>query len=125
MYPFHSLLKLEVDGDTLIVRPQASGIGFRYSDLQAELNRTLRLFDDPEAGVSVTNLIIDLGELNYYGTEFLGAVIALLNRVAQRGGRAVWCNGSDHLQGVLAEMGVYALWPHYATRDQAMGVVRG
>ena len=65
MYPFHTLLKLEVDGDTLIVRPCAEGIGFRYADLQAELNRTLRLFDDPESGASVQNVVIDLTELNY------------------------------------------------------------
>jgi anti-anti-sigma regulatory factor len=124
MYPFHTLLKLHVDGDTLIVRPCAEGIGFRYADLQSELNRTLRLFDDPQASVNVTNVVIDLCELKYYGTEFLGAVIALLNRVAQRGGRAVWCNASGHLQEVLEEMGVYELWPYYPSCDQALTIVR-
>jgi anti-anti-sigma regulatory factor len=107
------------------VRPCADGIGFRYAQLQSELNPTLRLFDDPEPGSEVHNVVIDLCDLNYYGTEFLGTVIALLNRVAQNGGRAVWCNASGHLQEVLEQMGVYSLWPHYSTYDQALTVVRG
>lgn len=123
MLGFHTLLKVELAGDTLVVSPCAAGIGFRYGDLQAELNRILRAIDFPEPKEVCTNLVVDLGEWTYCGNEFLQSVISIMNRMAQRGGRAVWCNGSDELLAFLGERGVAELWPYFPTRDEAMSAV--
>jgi hypothetical protein len=123
MLRFHTLLKVDLIGDTLVVRPCAGGIGFRYKDLQTELNRIMRMIDLPEPNEAVAHLVIDLGELTYYGSEFLQSIISMMNRMGQRGGRAVWCNGSEQMLAFLAERGVGDLWPYFATRDEAMSAV--
>lgn len=119
MYPFHTLLKAELIGDTLVVLPCADGIGFRYADLQTELNRILRHIDQPEVGDGLY-LVVDFGELHYRGTEFLGAVVTLLNHATRRGGRVAWCNASAEMQVFLEDRGVWSLWPYFASRDEAL-----
>lgn len=123
MLRFHTLLKVDLVGDTLVVRPCASGIGFRYKDLQTELNRIMRMIDLPDPNEVVTNLVVDLGELTYYGNEFLQSIISMMNRMGQRGGRAVWCNGSEQMLAFLTERGVCELWPYFPSRDEAMSAV--
>ena len=59
MFSFHTLLLTEAVGETLIVAPRADGIGFRYTDLQAELNRILRVYDSPQTEAPIRNLVVD------------------------------------------------------------------
>ncbi len=115
LYPFHSLLKAEQVGSAFVVTPQADGIGFRYADLQTELNRLLLAMNGPMSG-----LVVDLGSLNYFGTEFLGAILSLMNHVGRRGRVALWCNASEGLIQFFHDRGVSSLFPYFYTRDDAL-----
>lgn len=119
MYPFHTLLKAESISDTLVVSPCADGIGFRYADLQTELNRILRHVDQFAVSDGL-NLVVDFGELHYRGTEFLGAVVALMNHATRRGGRVAWCNVSAEMQVFLEDRGLWSIWPYFGSRDEAL-----
>ncbi len=116
MTELHKIFRVERDAETLILIPQANGFGFRYSDLQVESNVVRRLLDQ----TGVVNLVVDLGLLDYFGSEFIGAIIGLARHVSDVGGRAVLCNASERMLEVLETMKLAKLWPYFATREAAL-----
>ena len=116
----HKILHFERENETLILVPRANGFGFRYADVQSESNAVRRVLDDPD----VRSLVVDLGSLDYFGSELIGAIVALARHVSDCGGRAVMCNASEKMLDVLATMRLSKLWPYFATRAEALEAVR-
>lgn len=116
MTDFHKILKVKQDGTTLIVIPEGNGLGFRYNDLHKETSAVRRLLAQP----GVADLVIDLGKLNYFGSEFIGALIQLARTTTNDGGRAIICNASDRMRQVLVNMNLHTLWPYFDTQAEAL-----
>jgi anti-anti-sigma factor len=110
----------ESAGDTLIVIPHGDGLGFRYADVQIEANQIRRTLSEP----GVRNLVIDLGELEYFGSEVIGVFITMAREATNRGGKAAMCNASQKMQQVLENMKLFRLWPHCDSRDAALETVQ-
>ena len=110
----------ERDGDTLIVVPHGDGLGFRYADVQIEANNIRRDIGKPD----VANLIIDLEQLDYFGSEVIGVFITMAREASNRGGKAAMCNVSDKMRNVLQNMKLFSLWPHFSSRAEALVFVR-
>lgn len=103
-------------GDALIVTPRRSEGDFRYQDLHVEANSVRGLLSAPD----VRKLVINLEELDYFGSEFIGALISLLRENHRRGGRGCFCGATPAASEVLAQMGLSEIWPAYETCDAAL-----
>lgn len=100
----------------LIVTPSSQGASFRYAELQMECNFVRTLVAD----ASCTFLVIDLSNMDYFGSEFIGALIMLGRERKNRGGKVAICAANDNMYEVLKGMSLFKLWPYYPTRDEAM-----
>lgn len=110
------LFRVQQVSETLIVSPQGQGSGFRYQDLHVESNVVRNhLLKTPKC-----NLIVDLGEMDYCGSEFIGSLVSMLRETRNRGGTALFCAANPHIHKVLENMSLFKLWPYFATRDEAL-----
>jgi anti-anti-sigma regulatory factor len=110
-----TLFKLDADGPTLIVVPLIDGCGFRYQQLHVEANSLQRKFDTGQ----FVNLVVDLSNMNYFGSELIGVLIRLARGVTNGNGRAAFCGPSAKMLEVLEGMRLTKLWPIFASRDDA------
>lgn len=114
-----SLFGIDRHEDTLIILPLIDGGWFRYAKLHTESNALRHRLRSPE----LKNLVFDLGQLNYFGSELIGVLVSLARDVTNAGGKAALCNASEKMQEVLRHMSLHKLWPYYATRDEALKAI--
>jgi anti-anti-sigma factor len=117
--PFMQHLKIftvEKSGSTLIITPQGEGSAFRYQDLHLEANTIRGEMMKPEN----RNLVVDLGGMDYFGSEFIGALVSMLRETRVRGGKACFCSAKPQMLQVLQNMSLFKLWPHYESREAAL-----
>ncbi|MCA8987622.1 MAG: STAS domain-containing protein [Planctomycetaceae bacterium] len=107
---------VEKEPPTVFVTPNGQGASFRYADLQAESNIVRTLVADQ----ATPHLIIDLSNLNYFGSEFIGALITLGREKKLRNGKVAICSASDNMHEVLKNMSLFKLWPYFETREKAL-----
>jgi anti-anti-sigma factor len=110
---------VEQAGATVILVPQGDPSSFRYRDLQAETNALRTHIARPEN----LNLIVDLCNCGYFGSEFIGALVAMLRDVRGRKGQCALCGATDQMRKVLQNMSLFRLWPYYDTREEALAAV--
>ena len=101
------------------VTPKGQGASFRYHDLHVESNAVRTLIAD----FDTPYLIIDLHNLNYFGSEFIGALITLGREKKLRGGKTVLCSASPQMLEVLKNMSIVKLFPYHDTREDAIEAV--
>jgi len=114
----NKVFKVEQEGSTIVVTPM-EGAGFRYHDVHKESNQILQLL----AAADHPRLVIDLGLLNYSGSELIGALIRVARYATDHGEGASFCNASVKMRKVLKNMSLSKLWPYHETLDQAMAAV--
>lgn len=121
MRPMKHLKIFTVDqvGPTVILTPDGDASGFRYRDLQAEANSLRSHLMKP----ANQHLVVDLSKMQYFGSEFIGALVSMLREVRARGGKAYFCAATEQMLQVLQNMSLFKLWPHYATRDEALAAI--
>lgn len=113
------LFDVQQTGATVVVCPKGQGSGFRYQDLHVESNVVRNhLLKTPKC-----NLIVDLGEMDYCGSEFIGSLVSMLRETRNRGGLALFCSANPHIHKVLDNMSLFKLWPYHPTRDDAMQAI--
>lgn len=113
------ILRVIEDEPHLILYPCSEGASFRYADLQMESNYVRTLAGQAK----FKGLVIDLGELNYFGSEFIGALITVAREKKNRGGKVAICNVNEQMREVLNNMALFKLWPYFETRDLAIAEV--
>ena len=116
MTGLNTIFVTEREGATLIVTPQGGDAGFRYDKIHLEANAVLRVLDQPE----VQNLIINLSQIDYANSIIIGAFIRMARKVTDRGGQSCLCCATKETEEVLTTMNLFQLWPHFATRDEAL-----
>jgi len=109
------IFQVESIGNALVVTPQGEGSAFRYQDLHLETNTVRSRLATPEAPA----LILDLSQIDYFGSEFIGALVSLLRETRVRKGKACFCAANDQMLQVLRNMSLFKLWPYYETREEA------
>lgn len=113
------IFETEQVGDALVVTPTGDGSAFRYQDLHLETNaiRSHLL----KGGCR--HVIVDLNRMEYFGSEFIGALVSMLREVKTRGGKACFCSATPQMLQVLQNMSLFKLWPHLESRDDALAHV--
>lgn len=110
------ILQQEQIGPAVVVIPQGESSAFRYQDLHLEVNAVRSLMTKPEN----RHLVVDLSRMNYFGSEFIGALVSMLRETKNRGGLACFCCASPQMMQVLTNMALFKLWPYFETRDLAL-----
>lgn len=110
------IFQVERLNDTLVVKPRGEGSVFRYQDLHLETNVVRsQLSQTPP----LRGLIIDLSEMEYFGSEFIGSLVSLLRETRVRKAKGCFCAASPQMLQILQNMSLFKLWPHFATREEA------
>ncbi len=100
----------------IYVTPVGQGASFRYADLQMEANTVRALVSNADYSA----LIIDLSRLDYFGSEFIGALIIIGREKKNRGGKVAICSANDNMHEVLKNMAIFKLWPYFEDRATAL-----
>jgi anti-anti-sigma factor len=114
------IFQVEQDGETVIVTPDGEGSAFRYQDLHLEVNTIRAHMMKP----GQKNLIVDLNKMDYFGSEFIGALVSMLRETKTRRGLACFCAARPQMIQVLSNMALFKLWPHFATRAEAVAAAK-
>jgi anti-anti-sigma factor len=113
------LFEVEQVGDTVIVSPRGQANGFRYHDLHVEANSVRGFLLQPGR----RNVVMDMSQMEYCGSEFIGSLVSMLRETRNRGGKSVFCRANPQMHKVLDNMSLFKLWPYFATRDEALAAV--
>ena len=119
MLPPLKIFIAEQQGPVLIVTPDTVEGDFRYSDLHMEVNAIRSHMGRP----GNKHLVIDLHRMDYFGSEFIGALVAMAREVRNRRNQAVVCAAAPQMYEILQGMSLFKLWPYYDTRDEALNSV--
>lgn len=102
----HTVFPAERRGAALVVRPQGDAAGFGHAVMKVERERILKLLESPE----IPNLILDMGDTNYFGSEMIGVFSRMIAIVRDRGGSHAVVNLSDDMREGIAIMKLDEVW---------------
>ncbi len=119
--PQSHLLRIEYEGDTLVLVPTRNMGEFEFQQIERESREMLAALHEGRA----RNVVIDCMETDFVGSTALGFFLKLWKRVCERGGRMALCNLSDHERDVLQATRLDTLWTLRDSRAEALAAVRG
>jgi anti-anti-sigma factor len=109
-------VRVERDGDALIVSPLFTFARFAEVDLAEEWQQVQNQID----GSDVKHVVVDLGQIPYFGSTVLEWMVQLWKRAKAKGGKLATCNASPIGQEVLSAARFDLLWGIFATRAEAL-----
>jgi anti-anti-sigma factor len=109
-------VRVERQGDALIVSPLFTFARFTEADIADEWSQVQQHLDDDE----VKHVVVDLGQIPYFGSTVLEWMVQMWKRAKARGGKLATCNASPIGREVLAAARFDLLWGIFDTRDQAV-----
>ena len=113
-------VRTEQRGETLIVAPLFTYASFAESDLTNQWLAVQRLVE----GTGVRNVVVDLGEIPYFGSTVLEWMVQLWKRVKTKGGRLAACNASLIGREVLAAANFDKLWGLFSSQSEALAAIQ-
>lgn len=84
-----------------------------------EANAIRQLMMKPEN----KHMVMNLGDLTYFGSEFIGALVSMMRETRARGGKAFFCSANEQMHQVLQNMSLFKLWPHKASLQEAVSAL--
>jgi len=108
-------VRAEQQGNVLVITPLFTYATFAEPDVATELTEVQEQVDSP----ATEQVIIDLGEIPYFGSTVLEWMAQLWKRVKSKGGRLAVVRPSEIGREVLAAARLEKLWGIFETRDQA------
>ncbi|HUE69467.1 MAG TPA: STAS domain-containing protein [Pirellulaceae bacterium] len=110
------LVRMEEAGDALIVSPLMAFGHLLDPAVARDWKQVLDRLDDP----GVKRLVVDLGELPYFGSTVLDWLVQLWNRMRAKQGVMAACNVSTVGREVLSLARLDTLWRVFDTRKEAL-----
>jgi anti-anti-sigma factor len=108
-------IRSEQQGNVLVITPLFTYAMFGEPEVATELTQVQEQVDSP----GTQQLIIDLGEIPYFGSTVLEWMAQLWKRVKSKGGRLAVVRPSEIGREVLSAARLERLWGIFDTRDQA------
>lgn len=108
-------LRLDQAGDALVVSPLFTFASFTEPDIGDEWQELQQRLESP----NVKNVIVDLGEIPYFGSTMLEWMVQMWKRVKEKGGNLATCNASPIGLEVLSAARFDKLWGIHPSRDDA------
>jgi len=115
-----NIFDVRQDGNVLVVTPKVDAGSFRYHELHREANSVRDLLIKPD----VQHLVLNLSQLQYFGSEFIGSLVSMAREVRNRRGKALICEANPTMLDVLKNMSLFKLWPYFETEPEALEHLR-
>lgn len=110
--------RIERHGDVAVVVPSSE-----VETLQWELiDQAAELMLAPITQSGAALVVIDLSELDFFGSVFLSLLLRTWKTVFENGGTMVLCGVSDRARELLKVTNLDTLWAIYDTRDEAIEI---
>jgi anti-anti-sigma factor len=113
-------LRSEQQGDALVVSPLFTFATFTEPDIASEWSAVQERLDSSE----VQHVVVDLGQIPYFGSTVLEWMVQMWKRVRDKGGRFAACNASPIGREVLTIARFDKLWGIFDSRDEALAWLR-
>lgn len=113
------LVRMEQQGNVLIISPLFAVGAFSEADLHAEWAAIERQLRNP----AIEHVTIDLGEIPYFGSTVLEWMVLIWKRIRARGGRLAICHCSDIGRDILKAARFDTLWKICDDRAEAMATL--
>ena len=111
--------RIERHGDVAIIIPASE-----VESLQWELvEQATELVLAPISEMDTPLVIVDLSEVEFFGSVFLSLLLRTWKSVFQHGGTMVLCGVSDRARELLKLTALDTLWAIYETREEAMEIL--
>lgn len=114
-------LQLEQVGGALVVTPLRIIGALADANVRTEMESVMALVEQPD----VTNVLVDLGQMKYFGASVLQLLRTLGEKVHSCGGEMALCNLSAVGREVLQITSFDTLWPTYLSRERAQTSLGG
>jgi anti-anti-sigma factor len=108
-------VRAEQQGNVLVITPLFTYATFAEPEVASELTEVQERVDSP----ATEQVIIDLGEIPYFGSTVLEWMAQLWKRIKSKGGRLAVVGPSEIGREVLSVARLERLWGIFETRDQA------
>jgi anti-anti-sigma factor len=114
-------VRTEQQGEALVVSPLFTFASFTETDIANEWSAIQRELQTP----AVKHVIVDLGQIPYFGSTVLEWMVQMWKQVKAKGGKLAACNPSPIGREVLSAARFDLLWGIFDTRDQALKWLAG
>ena len=108
-------VRAEQQGNVLVITPLFTYATFAEPNVASELQEVQQQVDAP----TTEQVIVDLGEIPYFGSTVLEWMAQLWKKVKSKGGRLAVVRPSEIGREVLNAAHLERLWGIFDTRDQA------
>lgn len=109
-------VRVDRAGDSLVVAPLFTFATFTEADLVEEWRALQEQLDQP----GIKNVVVDLGEIPYFGSTVLEWMVQMWRRAKAKGGTLATCNCSPIGKEVLHAARFDTLWQIFDSRQQAI-----
>jgi anti-anti-sigma factor len=111
--------RIEWHGDTMVITP-ASNVESMNWEL---IEQAAEIVMAPLKSRPSTMVVVDLSEVNYFGSVFLALLLRCHTAVKSRGGELVICGASKMARELLKITALDTLWAIYDTKEEALEAV--
>jgi anti-anti-sigma factor len=112
--------RIERHGDVAIVVPSSEVESLQWELIEEAADMILA----PISHLGVPSVIVDLGEVEFFGSVFLSLLLRTWRSVYQSGGTMVLCGVSSRARELLKLTALDTLWAIYDSRKEAMEVLQ-
>ncbi len=84
------------------------------------IDEAAQLLLGPILRTKSASAVIDLSEVQYFGSVFISLLLRLWKQMTPRGGTLVICSASDKARELLRQTSLDTLWAIYDTREEAI-----
>ncbi len=115
----HDDFRLEWHGNTVIITPASNVEEMRWDLIEQAADIVM----DPLREQEVPMVVVDLSDVNYFGSVFLALLLRCHKFVKSKGGELVLSGASKMATELLRVTALDTLWAIYDTRDDALDAV--
>ncbi|VAX38873.1 hypothetical protein MNBD_PLANCTO02-1960 [hydrothermal vent metagenome] len=115
----HDDFRLEWHGNTVIITPASNVEEMRWDLIEQAADIVM----DPLREQEVPMVVVDLSDVNYFGSVFLALLLRCHKFVKSKGGELVLSGASKMATELLRVTALDTLWAIYETRDDALDAV--
>jgi anti-anti-sigma factor len=114
--PDSTVFELDRRGDVTIIRPATTIESIRWDLIEQAAEVVLQ----PIRGEACPLVVVDLSNVNYFGSVFLSLLLRCWKHVSTKGGTMVLCGVSHRAQELLRVTALDTLWAIYDTEQEAI-----
>ena len=111
-----ALFNIESDDDVLILTPNQD---MSELDFDLLLGQSSLLFQELDAR-SCDKVVIDLSQINYFGSSALGLFVKMWKRVSGTGGKMAVVCASEAQREIFEVTRLNMIWPILNSREEAL-----